>query len=171
MSQTDRPLALVGRGIVLGGVAGAFLAGLYTLLAIPLFGLMLLLTNMPTGKVLDALLGLGAFAICAGPFALVVGILPALATGGLAGLLISLAILPWRRRLSGRGAALIGLGVAAIIAMAANLVLGSSLLQTADAGFGRHFTYLFWLGAPSLAALAAGAAVGWASLKGKILRR
>jgi hypothetical protein len=159
-ASPPRPLALLGRGLLLGAGAGAGLAAFYTLLAIPAIGL-LLLTNAPGGKALDALLGFGAFAICAGPFALFIGILPAALIGALAGLLIALLLLPFRRSVTGRRAAAIGLGVAVLIVIAANLLIGPGLVRMEQGSFAPIFLYLFWLAGPSLLALAAGPAVGW----------
>lgn len=160
MRHSSRPLLLIARSLMLGTGAGATLATLYTLLAIPLFGLALL-TNIPAGKALDALLGVGAFAVCAGPFALLVGILPATLIGALAGLVIGLLLLPWRQRITGRGGALIGLGVSLILVATVNLTLGPGLLRMETGSFGSRFIYLFWLGGPSALALLAGPVVGW----------
>jgi hypothetical protein len=158
---SPRPLALLGRGILLGAGAGAGLAALYTLLAIPGVGFLLLLTNSSGGKALDALLGFGAFAICAGPFALFIGILPAMVIGALAGLLIGLLMLPFRRSITDLGGAAIGLGVAALFVAAANLFLAPSLLGMEEGTLGPIFLYLFWLAGPGLLALVGGLLVGW----------
>ncbi|MBM4460627.1 MAG: hypothetical protein FJ011_23185 [Chloroflexi bacterium] len=149
MRHPSRPLTLIARSLLLGAGAGALLATLYTLLAIPLFGL-LLLTNIPAGKALDALLGVGAFAVCAGPFALLVGILPAALIGALAGLPIGLLSLALGEQLTPRRGALIGLGVAVALVASANVLLGPSLLRMEEGSFGRAFLYLCWLGGPSI---------------------
>lgn len=154
------PLAVIGRGALLGAMAGAALASVYTVLGILLIGLALLLSNADVGKVGDALLGFGAFSICAGPFALFIGILPATLIGALLGLLIGLLCLPFRDRLTGGCGALIGLAVAATAAVIANWRIGPDLLRAGEGTFGPVFIYLFWLGAPSVLALGGGVWVG-----------
>lgn len=156
-----RPLTLLGRGALLGAIAGAALASLYTVFGGFLTGLALLLSSAEASQLGEALLGLAAFGIGAGLFAVFVGILPATLIGALLGLLIGLVCLPVRGRLTGARGALIGLAVAAGAAVIANLLLAPDLLRAEEGTFGPVFIYLFWLGAPSLLALGGGAAVGW----------
>lgn len=156
-----RAPAFLGRGVLWGAAAGAALASLYTVFGVLLLGLVLLLSNVEAGNLGEALLGLAAFGVCAGPFALFVGILPATLIGALLGLLIGLLCLLLRGRLTGARGALIGLAVAAFAALIANLLLAPDLLRAEEGTFGPVFIHLFWLGAPSLLALGGGAWVGW----------
>lgn len=156
-----RAPALLGRGVLWGAAAGAALASFYTVFGVLLIGLALLLSNVEAGNVGEALLGLAAFGVCAGPFALFVGILPATLIGALLGLLTGLLCLLLRHRLTGARGALIGLAVAAVAAVIANLLLVPELLRAEEGTFGPVFIYLFWLGAPSLLALGGGAWTGW----------
>lgn len=124
--------------------------------------MLLALTNSSNGRAFDALIGAGIFTICSGPFALLLGILPAVILGALSGLLIGLLAAPWRGRLSNGGAALIGLLVAIAIVIGGNLLLGPGMIEPNQAGFARYRPYLFWIAGPSVLILIGLPAVGWA---------
>jgi len=117
--------------------------------------------NTPISSAFDALIAAGTFAVCAGPFALVVGVLPGVLLGALGGLLIGALVTPFRHTISAGRAALIGLSVSAVIGIAGNLLLGPGLIEPHRAGFGRYFAYLFWVAGPGLLVLAGGTGVGW----------
>lgn len=151
-------ISWIGRGMRLGAAAGAGLASLYALLVILFFGL--LLAPPEANDIGDALVGFGAIAICAGPFALILGILPAVLIGALIGFMIGLVCLPIRLGLTRSRGVLIGLVVTFVTMIAVNVIVGRDLLRD-ETSPDRIFAYLFWLGAPSLLAPGGGAWVGW----------
>ncbi len=155
------PHALIARAALLGAIAGATLAGFYAALAPAAVGVLLAFTNSANGKAFDALIGAGVFTLCAGPFALVLGILPGTILGLVCGLVIGLLVAPFRGAVSNRGAALIGLLLAVVIVAAGNLLLGPDMIQPQSPGFGRYFPYLFWIVGPSLLILLGLPLVGW----------
>lgn len=161
MKCPTTPFALICRGAVLGASVGGMLAGLYAALVPPMVGVLLALTNSANARLFDALIGAGIFALCSGPFALLLGILPALLLGAFSGLWIGLLVAPWRGQLSNRGAALIGLLVAIATVIVGNLVLGPGMIEPARTGFGRYRLYLFWVGGPSVLILIGLPVVGW----------
>ena len=67
-----------------------------------------------------------------------------------------------RDRVSPAGAAWIGLLVAGVIVVAANLGLGPDMIEPQRPGFGRYLPYLFWIVGPSLLVLGGLPWVGWA---------
>jgi hypothetical protein len=161
MKPPASSLALLLRGALLGGLTGAVLAGFYALLAPALVGVVLALTNSANGKLLDAMIGAGFFAICSGPFALVLGILPGALLGLACGLVLALLVAPFRNVLSHRGAALIGLLLAVAVVVAGNLLLGPEMIDPNRPGWGRYFPYLFWITGPSLLVLLGLPVVAW----------
>ena len=162
MNDAADPLALVLRGALLGASAGAVLAGAYAAVAPFVFGAVLAFTNGGQGGMLDPLIGAAVFGICSGPFAFVLGILPGTLLGALGGLVIGLLMAPLRTRVSPAGAALIGLLVAVVIVVGANLGMGPDMIEPQRSGFGRYMPYLFWIAGPSLLVLAGLPWVGWA---------
>ena len=164
MRRISKPLPLIGRGALLGAASGGVLSVAYTAAVIPLAGLLLVFTNIPGGKVFDALIGAGVFAICAWPFAMALGILPGIILGVIGGMLIGLIVAPFRDNLSSRGAALIGLIVAAAIVVSGHLVLGRGLIDPNRVGFVKYLPYLFWLAGPGLLILSGLTWVGWTLL-------
>jgi hypothetical protein len=156
-------LGHVARSGLRGAAAGAVLAMAYTVLVIPLAGLSLVASNLPGGKGLDALIGAGAFAICAFPFALVLGVLPGVLLGAIGGLLIGAATAPFRGRLQRRAAAGIGLAVAGLMVFAAHLAIAPDLLDSARQGLGRYVPYLFWVAGPSLLTFLGLGWAGWSA--------
>ena len=155
------PFALILRGVLLGAAAGAALAGFYSLLAPGLVGASLAFMNSDNGKLFEAMIGAGVFTICAGPFALVLGILPGTILGALSGLIIALLVAPFRRHLSHRAGALIGLLLAVGIVAAGNLLWGPGMIEPNRPEPGRYLPYLFWFAGPSLLILAGLPVVGW----------
>lgn len=82
------------------------LAGFYALHASGLVGASLAFTDSANGKLFEAMIGVGVFTLCAGPFALMLGILPGTILGALGGLIIALLVAPFRRHLSHRAVAM-----------------------------------------------------------------
>ncbi|GAB4568349.1 MAG: hypothetical protein Kow0047_21140 [Anaerolineae bacterium] len=155
-------MSLLKRGIYLGALAGAVLSIVYTAVAIPLVGILLVVTNIPGDRVFDALIGAGMFAMCAWPCAIPVGILPAVMIGALGGLLIGLLILPVQDRVSNEGAAIVGLLVGVGIVVAAHLWLFPGMIEeTRPNGVLKYLPYLFWIGFPGVMILAGSMWVGW----------
>ncbi|RME77159.1 MAG: hypothetical protein D6784_04210, partial [Chloroflexi bacterium] len=153
---------ILKRGLILGALAGAVLSSLYTAVIIPLFGILLVVTNIPGGRVFDALIGAGMFAICAWPAAVLAGILPGIIIGAAGGLLIGLMVLPVRASITSKGAASIGLLVGTIIIAGAHLLLYPGIIdETQPDGVFKYLPYLFWLALPGAAVLAGSAWVGW----------
>ena len=73
--------SILKRSVVLGSLSGGVLSFAYTAVVIPLVGMLLVLTNISNGKGFDALIGAGAFAICAWPFAIIMGVFPGVLMG------------------------------------------------------------------------------------------
>ena len=154
-------LALIGRGALLGAVVGVALAAVYATLAPVVVGATLAVTNSTNGRLFDALIGAAVLGICAGPFAIVLGILPAMVLGLLSGIVIALLVVPFRHRLSHRGAALIGLLVALVLVVAGNLLWGPGMIEPNRPEPGRYLPYLFWFAGPSLLILVGLPVIGW----------
>ena len=152
---------LIWRGIRLGALAGGVLSVAYTTVVIPLVGVLLVGTNVSTGKAFDALLGAGMFAMAAWVCAIPLGVLPGILIGSIGGFLIAAIALPMKTKLSRRGAVIIGLFVGAIIVAAAHALLFPGLIQTQMSGVFKYVPYFFWLLAPSALTLAGSAWVGW----------
>lgn len=154
-------LQLITRSLARGAIAGAGLAILYTLIAIPVVGLLLVISNIPIGKAFDAMIGAGVFAICAWPFAIMLGIIPGALLGAAGGLVIGvgLALLPGRA--TQRQAAWFGLAVAVILVAIAHLTYGPSLVDAKFTGVRAYIPYLFWLLGPSLMLALGLTWVGW----------
>ncbi len=161
MKGPPATLALLGRGVLLGAAAGGILASIYAALAPRAFGALLALTNSANGRAGDALIGAAVFGICSGPFGFVLGILPGVLLGAGSGLLIALLVAPFRRDLPRWAAALIGLLVAAAIAVAGNLLLGPDMIEPHRPAPGRYLPYVFWIVGPSLLVLIGLPWVGW----------
>ena len=162
MSDAPKPPAIVLRGALLGACAGAVLAGAYAAVAPLIFGALLAFTSGATGGPLDPLIGAAVFGICSGPFGFVLGILPGTLLGALAGLVIGFLLALLRDRVSPAGAAWIGLLVASVIVVVANLGMGPAMIEPQRLGFGRYMPYIFWIAGPSLLVLAGLPWVGWA---------
>ena len=162
MSDVPKPPAIVLRGALLGAFAGAVLAGAYAAVAPLITGALLAFTSGATGGPLDPLIGAAVFAMCSGPFGFLLGILPGTLLGALAGLVIGSLLALLRDRVSPAGAAWIGLLVAGVIVVAANLGLGPDMIEPQRPGFGRYLPYLFWIVGPSLLVLGGLPWVGWA---------
>jgi hypothetical protein len=150
---------------LLGALAGAGLSLAYTTVIIPLVGILLVLTNIPSGKVFEALIGAGLFGICAWPFAILMGVFPGIVMGAISGIFIGLIILPLQTRITNLGAAIIGLTVAIGLVIGAHSLLYPGLIDmTRPDGVFKYLPYLFWLGFPSVLVLAGLTWVGWSIL-------
>lgn len=155
------PLALILRGALLGVVVSTALAGAYAVVAPIGVSVWLVSTNSGNGRVFDALIGAGVLGICAGPFALVLGILPAMLLGAVSGLVVGLLAAPFHKTLTGGGGAVIGLLVALVVVIGGNLLLGPGMIEPNRPEPGRYFPYLFWIAGPSLLVLVGLPIVGW----------
>ena len=164
-SISTHPISIIIRGARLGAFAGVMLSAVYTAVAIPMVGVAIVLTNIPSGKVFEALLGAGAFAICAWPFAILVGILPGTLLGLLGGLVIGLLVAPLHNYISRRGAALIGFVFGGALVLSGHLFLSQGLIDPQQAGLMRFLPYVFWIGGPSLPLLTGSTWVGWKVLE------
>lgn len=155
-------MAILKRGIVLGTLAGAVLSITYTAAAIPLVGILLVATNIPGGKVFDALIGAGMFAMCAWPCAVPMGILPGMVVGAIGGFVIGLIVLPLKARATNVGTAIIGLMVAIGMVVSVNVWLYPGMIEeTQPNGVFKYLPYLFWIALPSVLVLVGSTWVGW----------
>lgn len=155
------PLTLILRGTLLGALAGTVLASIYAAAAPAGVAAWLISTSSSNGRIFDALLGAGVLGICAGPFALVLGILPGMLLGAVSGLVVGLLAAPFHRSLTGWGGALLGLLVAVMIVAGGNLLLGPGMVEPHRPEPDRYFPYLFWIAGPSLLILVGLPIVGW----------
>lgn len=170
VKESPAILALLGRGVSLGAVAGGSLASVYAALAPIVFGVLLASINSTSGRASDALIGAAIFGICSGPFAFVLGILPGTLLGAMSGLLIALLVAPCRRTLPRWAGALIGLLVAVAITITGNLLLGPDMIEMNRPEPGRYFPYVFWILGPSVLVLIGLSWVGW-MLRADLSRR
>jgi len=153
--------SILKRGFLLGAFAGGVLSVAYTTIVIPLVGMLIVFINIPAGKVFDALLGAGFFAICAWPFAIVMGILPGILIGAIGGFLTGSIVVPLRTRISSKGAAFIGLIVAIGAVIGGHILFFPGLIDINSPGFHPYFPFLFWLACPSVLILTGLTWVGW----------
>ena len=155
-------MSVLKRGIFLGALAGAVLSIAYTAVIIPSVGILLVVTNIPGGRVFDALIGAWMFAICAWPFAVLIGILPGIVLGAIGGFLIGLIVLPVRTRITKRGTAIIGLIVGIGIAGSIHALLAPGMIEeTHPNEVFKYLPYLFWVGLPGILVLTGSMWVGW----------
>jgi len=102
------------------------------------------------------------FAICAWPFAVLMGILPGIGIGAIGGLLIGLIVLPMRTRVTQRRAVIIGLMVAIGIVGSAHALLYPGIIGgTSQQRVFKYLPYLFWVAFPSVLVLVGLTWVGW----------
>lgn len=154
--------SILKRGIVLGAISGGVLSFAYTGLVIPLVGILIVFTNIPNGKIVDGLIGAGAFGICAWPFAMIIGVFPGVILGVMVGMLIGLIVLPLRTRISSKGTAMIGFLVAMGIVLVAHRFLYPGLIvANGPDGIMKYLPYLFWIAGPSLFLVSGMTWVGW----------
>jgi len=154
--------SILKRSIILGSITGGVLSFAYTAVVIPLAGILIVFTNIPSGKIFDALIGAGAFAICAWPFAMIMGVFPGIILGAMGGIIIGLIVLPLRTRISSMGTGLIGLLAAIGTVILAHRYLYPGLIDVSrPEGIMKYLPYLFWLAGPSLLLLLGMTWVGW----------
>jgi hypothetical protein len=116
------------------------------MVAVALVALGILGENFGTDRFGESLIGVGVLAICAGPFALVLGILPFVVTCALAGVVLGgllTALQRWRSVWLGL---FLGTLIGGVLAVVANLTLASSFPTTPN----NSTPYLLWLLAPSI---------------------
>ncbi|MCW1969808.1 MAG: hypothetical protein KIH69_016975 [Anaerolineae bacterium] len=154
-------LELITRSTARGAIAGAALAIIYTLIAIPVVGLLLVISNIPIGKAFDAMIGAGIFAICAWPFAIVLGVIPGVLLGAVGGLGIGAGLPLSRERTTARPAAWLGFAIALGIVLIGHLFIAPGLIETQFTGLRAFIPYLFWLFGPSLMLVLGLTWAGW----------
>ena len=161
-SARKQTISVLRRGVFLGARAGAALSIAYTATAIPMLGILLVVTNIPSGKVFDALIGAWMLPICAWPFAVLMGILPGSVLGAIGGLLIGLIVLPIRTRVTQGGAAIIGLIVAIGMVGSVHALMYPGIIGGIPSkGVFKYLPYLFWVAFPSVLVLTGLTWVGW----------
>lgn len=157
----QQPWRLVKRGALLGALTGAVLASVYTMIAIPFMALALVWTNGQGNLVLEALAGTVVFSLCAGPFAFVLGILPATFIGLLGGMLLGAFFIPLNDHLTGLGRAAIGASLGLVLAVIAQQTLSEGLVDPTQPGLAAYALLIFWIIGPGLLLIAGFAWVGW----------
>jgi hypothetical protein len=161
MAPMQQPWRLVQRGALLGALTGAVMATAYTMIAIPVMALALVLTNGQGNLVLEALAGTVIFSLCAGPFAFVLGILPATFIGLLGGMLLGAFFIPLNDHLAGLGRAAIGASLGLVLAVIAHQTLSKGLVDATQQGVAAYALVIFWIIGPGLLLVAGFAWVGW----------
>lgn len=157
----QQPWRLVKRGALLGALTGAVMASVYTMVAIPFIALTLVWTNGQGNLVLEALAGTVVFSLCAGPFAFVLGILPATFIGLLGGMLLGAFFIPLNDHLTGLGRAAIGASLGLVLAVIAQQTLSEGLVDPTQPGLAAYALLIFWIIGPGLLLIAGFAWVGW----------
>ena len=150
---------LIGRSTLRGAVAGIVCAFAYTILTMLALGIIQIISNNPVERLFEASLGALGAAVCVGPFALAIGLVPGAAVGLLGGFLIGVGLAAMRPRLTRRMGALMGLAVALGLIALIHLLWVPAILAKED---GPAF-YLFWLAGPSIMALPGLTWVGWSA--------
>jgi hypothetical protein len=150
---------LIGRSTLRGAVAGIVSALAYTVLTMLALGVLQIISNNPPDRLFEASLGVLGAAICVGPFALMIGLVPGVTVGLLGGFLIGLVVAAVRPHLTQRRGAVVGLVVAAVLVILAHLLWVPAILDKDD----RLAYYLFWLAGPSVMALMGLTWVGWSA--------
>ncbi len=157
----QQPWRLVKRGALLGALAGAVLASVYAMLAVPAVALGLVLTNGQGNLLLESLAGAAILGLCAGPFAFVLGILPATFIGLLGGMLLGAFFIPLNDHLTGLGRAAIGASLGLVLAVIAQQTLSEGLVDPTQPGLAAYALLIFWIIGPGLLLIAGFAWVGW----------
>jgi hypothetical protein len=161
MAPMQQPWRLVKRGALLGALTGAVLASVYTMIAIPFMALALVWTNGQGNLVLEALAGATFFSLCAGPFAFVLGILPATFIGLLGGMLLGAFFIPLNDHLTGLGRAAIGASLGLVLAVIAQQTLSEGLVDPTQQGLAAYALLIFWIIGPGVLLIAGFAWVAW----------
>jgi len=161
MAPVEQPWRLVKRGALLGALTGAVLASIYTMIAIPVMALGLVLTNGQGNLLLEALTGTLIFSVCAGPFAFVLGILPATFIGLLGGMLLGAFFIPLNDHLTGLGRAAIGASLGLVLAVIAQQTLSEGLVDSTQQGVAAYSLLIFWIIGPGVLLIGGFAWVAW----------
>jgi hypothetical protein len=146
----------IARGAVVGGIVGLSLSALYAALALVVWTLYLLATNLEGTRLGPAVIGAGILSVCGWALAFGVGVVPGTLIGVLIGLGTGLVLAAFRRTSPGAGA-LIGLIVGALVVAAINAGLARAMLTDTRA----VALYWLWIGFPSIVTLAGSALIGW----------
>ena len=157
----QQPWRLVTRGASLGVLTGVILASIYAALAVPALAFWLLLTNSDNGRLPDALIGVSLLSLCVGPFAFVLGILPAALLGLVGGTLLGAIFIPLHDHIDDMGRAAIGASLGLLIAASALLTLNEGLSDPIKPGCAGYYLFFFGLVGPSLLVIGGFAWVGW----------
>lgn len=161
MAPMQQPWRLVKRGALLGALAGAVLASVYAMLAVPAVALGLVLTNGQGNLLLESLAGAAILGLCAGPFAFVLGILPATFIGLLGGMLLGAFFIPLNDHLTGLGRAAIGASLGLVLAVIAQQTLSEGLVDPTQQGLAAYSLLIFWIIGPGVLLIAGFAWVAW----------
>lgn len=156
-----QPWQLVKRGALLGALTGATLASLYAMLAVPTVALALVWTNGQGNRLLEALAGAAILGLCAGPFALVLGILPALLIGLVGGMLLGALFIPLHDHLTSLGRAAIGASLGLLLAVIAQQTFGGDMIDQTQSGLAAYALDIFWIIGPGLLLIVGFAWVAW----------
>jgi hypothetical protein len=163
MTATDQPSgdaprrrSPVARGSVVGAIVGLSLSALYALLALMVWTIYLLATNLEGSRLGASVIGAGILFVCGWVLAFGVGVVP----GTLIGMLIGLGtglVLATRKRTSPGAGILIGLIVGSVAVAAINGSLARSMLADTRA----VVLYWLWIGFPGILTLVSSAIIGW----------
>jgi hypothetical protein len=151
-----RRRSAIARGAIMGGLVGLSLSAIYAALALVVWAIYLLATNLEGDRLGATVIGTGILSVCGWVFAFGVGVVPGTLLGALIGLVAGLA-LATRKRTSPAAGACIGTLVGAIAVAAVNAGVSRAML-TDSRSIG---LYWLWIGIPSILTLAGSAFIGW----------
>ena len=80
-----KPIHRIAHGARLGALAGIVLAGAYAALSLTIIGVLMMSGSIAGGSGIFALPLLGGVAMCGGPLAIVLGLLPGILVGAAGG--------------------------------------------------------------------------------------
>ncbi|HUN21798.1 MAG TPA: hypothetical protein PK299_01545 [Anaerolineales bacterium] len=129
---------------------------LYAMVAVAFVALGIMGENFGTSRFGESLIGVGFLAICAGPFALVLGILPFVLVCSLAGVVLGGLLTALQRWHSVWLGLALGTLVGGVLAMGVNLALAPSFSTSPN----DSTPYILWLLVPSILAVGVLAGAG-----------
>ena len=154
--DAPRRRSLVARGPVVGAIVGLSLSALYAILALMVWTIYLLTTNLEGARLGAAVIGAGILFVCGWVLAFGAGVIPGTLIGALVGLGTGLVLVARQRTSPGAGA-LVGLIVGSVAVATINGNLARSMLADTRAAV----LYWLWIGFPSIVTLAGSALIGW----------